>query len=301
MHRTYAAIFVRLLVLAVTLSTLTGCPPTSPRPGADLAAPAQPPAPTYAEIAQRYNANIARIDRLRSTAEIDLKWYEGEGDRREKHFHSGEGHVILRLPDCVALDVGKLGQIGLWAGCNATHYWLFDLQEEPKTVYFGRYESAGAADLLAAPIRPRDLPMLLGLQPLPIDDPKSNATVVWDGAELAVRPPDGRTRLILNPHTAMAIRIELLDEDGQTSLIASLSLPSRVRLRGSDLPSRDWPQIATHIQIHLVAADATMRIRLQDLSAGPDEDRIKPKLFDLDYLADEHFKIDAANRIDLDQ
>ena len=68
----------------------------------------------YRKLIERYNRNLARLDRLWASTTIELEWRE-EG---KKHFErvQGEGHLIIMLPDRVrsrdpmlALSVEKVG------------------------------------------------------------------------------------------------------------------------------------------------------------------------------------------------
>jgi len=266
------------------------------------ARPVGPP-PSYAEVAQRYNANLRYVDRLWARVEVSLRWYE-DG---KKQFERGEGHLILQVPDDVALEVGKVGQTVLWAGSNPGKYWLFNLRADPPEVFFGAHANVGKPGVrpLAVPVQPRDLVKLLGLVPPPevqgaaTSPATGNGRVRWRGAYLEVEPAGQRYRLLVDPWTYLPARVELLDAKGKVAASARLSMPQAVRVKG--LPSEQWPRWPSRLEAQLAGSDDRLTlIFTDDAYAGPQEDRIRPRLFDLDFLADRYFKIPPPQRIDLD-
>src|SRR5690606_20224884 len=110
---------------------------------------------------ERYNANLQRLERVWSRATVELRWRE-DGKRR---LEQGEGHLILALPDRLAMSIGKLGGVSLWAGADKDHYWLFNLLDaNDKHVHVGMHALARVGDQRGPlPFRPIDLPRLLGL------------------------------------------------------------------------------------------------------------------------------------------
>src|SRR5262249_54442096 len=150
------------VLLVASLTCLTGCPTPPTREPKSVAPPG--PAPAYADLAARYNANIAGLDRLWSRAVVELNWRD---DRGKKRFEQGDGNLITGLPDRVALSIGKLGNTLFWAGGDAQRYWLFDLQGD-KVAYVGRHAYIGSPCTLESPlaVQPRDLVRLLGIWPV---------------------------------------------------------------------------------------------------------------------------------------
>lgn len=267
--------------------------------------PAGPP-PSYAEVAQRYNANLRYLDRLWARVEVSLRWYE----KGKKQFERGEGHLILQTPDNVALEVGKVGQTVLWAGSNPRKYWLFNLRAQPPEVFYGEHANVGKTGVqpLPMPVQPRDLVKLLGLAPLPASTEVEEATtspgngngrVRWHGAYLEVEADRDRYRLLVDPRTYLPVRVEWLDVKGHVAASARLSLPQAVRVKG--LASEQWPRWPSRLEAEFAGSDDRLTLVFtDDAYAGPQEDRVKPRLFDLDFLMDRYFKISATQRINLD-
>jgi hypothetical protein len=266
------------------------------------ARPAGPP-PSYATVAARYNQNLRFMDRLWARVEVGLRWHE-EGRRQ---FERGEGHLILEAPDNVALSIGKLGQTGFWAGSNSRNYWLFNLRADPPEVFFGSHENVGKPGVkpLPVPVQPRDLVKLLGLTPLPVESGQTDgisaagSQVRWRGSYLLVQPTEGNLRLLVHPRTFLPVSVELLDSRGQVIAASRLSLPRVVRVPG--VPSAQWPRWPSRLEAQLADSDDRLTLSLTDQGyAGPQEQRIRPRLFDLQYLSDRHFRIAPQQRFDLD-
>ena len=135
-----------------------------------LAAPL--PGVSYAEAARRYNQHVLGLKRLWARSVVEVSWIEDDGDRRSEQ---GEGHFVFVPPRRVALSVGKLGKIILWAGSNAERYWLIDNQGDG-VAYVGKHPTVevigptGGVEMRGPlPFKPDDVPYLLGLRPLPLD------------------------------------------------------------------------------------------------------------------------------------
>jgi hypothetical protein len=217
--------------------------------------------PTYREVAEHYNANIEHLSRLWAASNVHMEWTEDGKQRTER----GEGSLYIVMPDHIALTVGKVGQLGLVAGCDDKRYWYFDLRDEG-VVYVGtqaaaaRRAATGKADEnpLGLPIRPLDLPELLGIAPLGPPDAYRNipgmtvVSVGWDGKEGSlvvafwspVPPGPGRV-LRLDPKTYLPRRITLFSERGHMTAESTLDKPMRVETRG--LPPGAWPWISTFV------------------------------------------------------
>ncbi|MCC7147480.1 MAG: hypothetical protein IT443_13645 [Phycisphaeraceae bacterium] len=275
---------------------------------------------SYRQLAERYNARAAVLDRLWTRAQVELKWKDAEGKSR---FESGEGHLIYLLPGRVALEVGKVGQTGLWAGSDQERYWIFDLKAEPPTVRFGRHDlfDAHREAKLGLPVAPNQLPLLLGVAP--IDLAAGEGTVDRESNSIILTPPapgspapgspgsagsdtarsghwvgENRYRIWLSGRTLEPWRVELLDERGQVVVYAELSNPQRVRVAG--LASKQWPRLASRMRIYLRDRQATLTLKLEDARGGEGEDRIRARQFDFEFLVNRQFKIPPEQRIDLD-
>jgi hypothetical protein len=260
------------ITLALALAALAGCataPTTRP-------ATTQPRSlPSYDQIAERYNRNIAGLNRLWSAATVELSWKEGD----KKRWEQGEGQLIVVPPDRVSLSIGKLNNTLLWAGADAERYWIFDLQGD-KTAYVGKhadYAKAGGAAPL--PIHPLELVRLLGITPLPRGDAARGVAVEWMGGDYLVDFP-ARMRLVIDPATALATRIDLLDAQGFSRVIAKLSAPGRVELENT--PPGGFPTIATSFEITMTDREGWMKLHLSRLTNN--HEKINERVFDFDFL-----------------
>jgi hypothetical protein len=288
MHHRMRRRVLSLPLLVVVVFTATGCPPQPPA----LQGPAEADRPTLREAADRFNANIARLDRLWATTVVELRWKEKDGKKR---FEQGDGNLVMRLPNDVAFSVGKLGNVMLWAGADAERYWLFDLTGDQRTVFFGRHDKAerGEARDLGLPVRPRDLPQLLAVTPIKVDDARAAEHVGWQDGAYVIDLPTTHARLYLRPDTYLPTRVELIDVDGKVWLVCRLSKHERVELVKA--PPGAWPRVATRVEADVVGQDAKMTLFLADMTNDPD--RIHDRAFDMDTLI-KALKVDRQVNLD---
>jgi hypothetical protein len=294
----WAQRLVGLAALGACGVLLTGCPPAT-----SMEDHVRPPAvlPSYAELAQGYNHKIAGLHQVWAATSVHLTWIDDKGER---HSERGEGNLIVVLPDKTAFTFGKVGQTGLWAGCDARRYWYFDFRGDG-VAYIGRHEHAGAdsRNPMGVPIRPREVPKLLGIIPL---DPQAHdaggspPAVRWDqGAYLVdVTATDSRLRLWIDPQTDLARSIQLLDSHGRPTATASLSVPNQLPTNG--VPEAQWPWINTALHVELADDGGTLDVHLNSASDGLHDggSKIKPIQFNFEGLVHIY---DPARIVDLDR
>ena len=238
--------------------------------------------PSYAELVERYNANLQRLDRMWATTVVALR-YKDENDRWQRE--QGEGHFIFISPDRVALTVGKVGNTILWAGSNEERFWLLDLRKDG-IAHVGLRENLGRAcsQPLPLPVTPDVVPYLLGL--LPLDSqvgPLGGAVQLVDG-HYVIEPTGLNLRIKLNVDTALPMQVDLLDPQGQTVIVSELSQHRRVQVEGLAL----GPRVATRVQISVVDEDARMNIAMADMNDGRRHNTIRDRTFDYDHLIRVH-------------
>ena len=268
--------------LAVIIACITGCQPKEDW--------AQPPkhTPSVSELLATHNANTSRIQRLWARAVVELRWRDDDG----KHFEQGEGNLLAVLPDRIALSIGKLGHTMFWIGCDPQMYWLFDLRDQ-RVLYIGRHQLAAKSrpDALPLPISPRDLIRLLGVLPIAPDTvttpvPQWTAHTPTEAGYIITTHPthplEQPTSYLLDPRTARPIRIQLIDQQNNRTITALLSRWERMTLNG--VPPGGHPSVSTRIKINDPNHDGTATLFLADVSDGVEDNRIKPKAFDLERL-----------------
>jgi len=256
------------------LVALTGCesiPRTAPQQPSQM--------PSYQELVARYNKNLARVDRLWARTVVELTWHDEKGT----HHEQGDGNLIVILPNQVALSIGKLGHTGMWAGCDAHRYWLFDLRKNHDKLFVGTHNQAQRqrSHHWPLPVKPNELTVLLGLTPIQ-SAPAVTPTVAWDNAAFVIEPVSRRLRLWIDPNTARPVRIDLLDETGRKRVTCLLSRWKRVTLENT--PPGALPWAATRLEISLIGQEGEMTLFLSDLTDGRADHKIKDRAFDLDHL-----------------
>jgi hypothetical protein len=237
--------------------------------------------PSYEELVDRYNRNLDGVDRLWARAVVELEWEDEKGG----HFEQGEGHLIVVLPDRVALSLGKLGKTMFWAGSDGQRYWLFDTRDDKSKLYVGRNDHPVDLDengrRVGFPIRPPELLKMLGIARI---EPGVGAggAVGWREGCYVIEPPGTSLRFHLDPQTARPRRIDLVDSQGNELVTARLSGWETMTLSG--VGPGAYPRVATRFEVVEPARHGTMTLFLSGVTDGKDEGRITSKVFDLQKL-----------------
>lgn len=280
-----------LIALAIAL-IVVGCESTPIMPGGTGLIPngdggsnihqhSDRPTPDYKTTATKFNHSIRHLDQLWTRTRVKLRYLDEDDHERSE---SGEGKLIILPPDHVAMTIGKLAQTGMWAGCNSERFWLLDLMDD-KRAFVGHHSMVGlpGSRSLPLPIAPIHVPHLLGLIPL---DAESPGHVEWLADHLLVEPGDRPVRMLLDPKTHRPVRIDLLDRDGYSVIIALHSDPQRVEI--DNLSSASWPRLAHRLHMYVVGEQAELRLSLTGATDGKAKGRIKPAVFDVDRLIRAH-------------
>ncbi len=256
----------------------------------------------YHDLAMQHNARLADLDRLWARAVVEMRWYDEDGRRR---YEQGDGPLIVRRPDDLALAIGKLGNTRIWLGANANRYWLFDLNDDERIAYVG--EADAPAEALTAglaagplPVRPDAIVSLLGISPLEIDDDAMAARI--DDHIVAVLPANDDANAPMPARelrfdlVGRLTRIDMLDEHGRSLLVVELDRFKPMKLEGH--PPGAWPDVARHIRLTIgptTEQPARVDLSLESLTDRPA--KFKDAQFDLDRLSD-LYKIDRIERLD---
>lgn len=276
--RSRCVVVLAMCAVALGLGLAVGC--AGPQRAGEL--PAE--VPSYRELAERYNANLAKMDQLWTSSVVAIRWVDEDG---KKQFEQGEGHFIFVPPKRVALTVGKLGDVLLWAGADEQRYWLFDLGEAGKA-YVGKHENVGKAcsEPLPLPVLPGNVPYLLGLLPLDLEQASVAPPVEVLNGQYLIEPPGLRLRMLLDPKTALPSRVDLVGDTGNSVLIAQLSNYETMEAEG--LPPGQAAKIARRAMLTAVGQDASLSLTFSDATDGKRFDKINPKAFDFDVLLKAH-------------
>jgi len=232
----------------------------------------------YTKIIRAHNNRVGSLKRLWARAVVEARWTEDNGRKR---FEQGDGHLILSFPDKSALTVGKLGEIMFWAGASGREYWLFD--QQAKLLHIGRTDAPQIGRTLhRSPllVRPSDIPHLIGVLPLPELPAKSTGQIHarQQGDLIIIEPPGQQIRLFFNARTHRPTRIVILNKKRQTLVTAELTNFKRMEKQNSAI----GPYIPTTINIHV--ADRMGRLTVYLTDATNAEEKVKTKLFNLDFL-----------------
>ncbi len=276
----------RMLAAGLLGILLSACQPAGPGGSLDAQSPpsAQPTLDPLAVI-DRHNQRVARVRQMWARAVVEVEWVD---DQQDRHFEQGEGPLILRKPDELALAIGKLEQVYFWVGCDADRYWLLSLNpadDQPRTAYVGTPGGSAASEQLPLPVSPRELLNLIGLADIPLPLPEGAILdTTADGVTVDL-PPDPLTnttgRLELNRQARLR-RIIIRNPAGQTLISATLARYQPMTI--ADAPPGAWPDVPTLIDIEAPARRTSIKLALSELTDGRDTQRIKDVQFNLSKL-----------------
>lgn len=269
---------MRHVIALLFLLSLLGCETTPTAPAFDQ--PAE--MPTYGLLVSKHNERIQGIKRFWARSVIEVRWVNEKGDWK---FEQGEGHLVLDLPLRSSLTVGKLDIIKFWAGSNETFFWLFDELEEPKKLYLGRHDGqpvegvTGPKRRSPLPVRPVDMPRLLGI--LPIDGAAGPASqtqaVQWVESMFMIQPAGESARYYFHPITYRMLRVDLLSHpQGEVVLTARLDKPERIEAEHAAI----GPFLNTWVEVVTPGTEGKMTLYLSGMTDA--QRRVNPRLFDLD-------------------
>ncbi|RMD60442.1 MAG: hypothetical protein D6824_09500 [Planctomycetota bacterium] len=306
------------LLLAACLSAcahsvLVGCAATPGAATADTVAPAQQhpasAAPSYDEIARRWNERASELNRIWARAVVQLRYRDAEG---AVHNEQGEGHLQLLQPARLALSVGKLGEILLWLGCDETRYWLIETNDT-RRASVGRHATVGMPchRSLGLPAHPLDMLDLMGVTPLPtqqeiLDTGRPPGWVTWtrNHTLLVVEAPArfGRRRMFLDPATLLPRRVQLFPFErpsphDQPAITADLSdpIPVTLRTRGGF-----YPKMASRVEINHPESGARIVLHFSDATDGRDRSgKLSPRVFDFESLV-QALAVEQIDTLDAD-
>jgi len=279
-----------LMLVMLCLAGCCCCTPPKVEP-ATVAAPAT--MPSYDELVATHNSRVKDIERFWARAVIEIRWTDANGKSR---FEQGDGHLILDLPNRSYLSIGKLGQTKLWAGSNDTHFWLFD-ELDGKKLYLGRHDGKSDPGLTGIkhrsplPIRPVDMPRLLGILPITAGPTNPASPVTWDLIRreqdrsltygYRIEPAGERTRYYFHPVSSRVLRVDMLDERGQVVLTSQLSQPERIEAEKAAV----GPYLNKRIEVVTAGQEGNMVLYLSDMTDA--EQKVNPDAFNLDVLKEQ--------------
>ena len=249
-----------------------------------------PEPPSFSEFVKNYNTNLEHLDRIWARTVVVLRWVDEDGN---KHKEQGEGHFqfvlyptsekggskeTLRSPAKIAFDVGKLGNIGYWLGCDADRFWWIDAQDT-HTAYVAKHSNLfrPCCRTLNLPFHPLEMIELLALTPLSETASTGRIEINKRGNAWVVTVDSlfSKKRMIFDPHTNSITRVELLDRTGKPVIWSELTEYEPMEITGLS-PDR-WPSLPRIIYFH--QSDDEMQAKIS-FSGVTDASRDRRKLRD---------------------
>lgn len=232
-----------LLLAAAVGAALTGCAPKEIGQPGGLNAPQPDLAPSRSEIAAAQNTRVASVTRYWSSAALDLRWIEEDGNKRHE---TGDGYLMLQPPHRTALIFNKLGETYLWAGSDDEHVWLFEAGDAD-LARIARVENVfhPLSEPMPLSVHPLEVLDLLGMTPL---NDFAGPDPLWSrdfaGWIIEEDGPTNRRRLYFEHETLLPKRVELSDPlSGEVLVSADLFDYRPVDQEGR--PPGLWPLMPT--------------------------------------------------------
>jgi len=265
--------------LVCVVATLGSCASARPAAGVDRGE-----APSFADVAGRFNERADRLGRIWANATARFSYLDEDGKR---HTEQGEGHFQFIAPDHFAMSIGKISEVLFWLGCDTDRYWFFQMYEGNR-VSVGRNKNIGhpCSRDLGLPASPIDIIDLLGVTPI---DPASHGATSWstNGRWLVVDAPGGLAwrRLFLDPATLLPSRVELYDpnDTAEPVVIAMIEEYDRVELDGV---GGFMPKAPSRIQIDHPASETSIRLFLHNMNDGRTNGRMSDAVFSFESLVE---------------
>ena len=172
MNRTIA------LLGAAILLTVTGCKNAQSSNTLDRSRFTQAVPPH--DLIQAHNDRADRLDNMTARGILSLRFPDPK-DNNDQRYEQGDLNLQLRRPNDVAVVLKKLGETLIWLGSNTDTYWLID-DLESKVAVTGAHSqlTPDKLALLALPLSPLNLPLLLGLEPIDQNATASSDTKTGD-------------------------------------------------------------------------------------------------------------------------
>lgn len=266
----------------------------------DIDAPpriARGPLPTYATVAERYNANLAPAAQISADSVGVVSWLEAGARRTEQV----EGKLLFAAPPRsgdiarVQLSVRKLSQTLFMLGCDDQHFWWIDLTSDPHSATVGSHQTAlmanaSGAKAFALPLPTAEFVRAVGLVPLPADVP---AGLQWsaNGRLLGVTVPysasglarvsslpaskQSTQRLWLDAQSLELRQVELFApaNQSQADQIGSPVIVTRVvSTQSASMPTMATttpPRLPARVLIALTLADVDIDMSFGEMIAWP--------------------------------
>jgi len=240
-------------------------------------------APSFEEVALKYNARVAGLDRLWARTTVRYWGVDGEGKKVDE---AGEGYLQLIRPRRLFFSVGKVGETGFQLGSDDSRYWWIDVQNKSATVGTHARATPDVLSRSGVPVHPLDLIEVLGVTELVRAPGVRGPEWTSGGRRLQVAVPGrwGGTRAIfLDPERFEPVEIQLLDSAGKMLARAELSEYASIETpRESAVPAR----LATRAMISVPPRKSEIRLTLFD----PENKgaRILDRSFQFERLAKEY-------------
>lgn len=283
----FGAVWLALIALAV----LGGCADKT-EPTIGIESPDQSGFQAAAEpVRQAYNARVEQLGVLWSRGIVAFRYRDADGNRRDDQ---GNANIQMILPDRFAMRIHKVGETLLWIGSDEDRYWLIDLLSEPSTAYVGRHEgfTRSKGERVGLPVPPRELPRLMGLEPLPVFEAGgSRLRDVSDRSVIIEVPSRWGWWVFALDGEGRAEAIQLRNMDDEVLLEATLEQYMPVELRGV---GGARPQTAGRTRLTAPGTDWRITVELD----APSNRTPNDEAFDFEELVD----ILAPSRVvDLDE
>lgn len=245
--------------------------------------------PSYGELAERHNQRVALLDTLYADGVIELKWRDEQG----RHAEQGDLDLWLRMPDCTAMQVSKMGERFFWLGSNQEASWMFDFRasDAPIAAIHPPHAMLAADDAVVS-VSLTDLLEMMGLAPIPLTPPSDAPAIQYDKRTRAwvmhAQGSAGPLRMYYDGRRLLPVRIELINADAADAEDSSVLLFSTLYLERYEYVSiagrspDQFPLVPTLIDLERADGEGMLKIAVNKPVVK--DDSFREDYFNLDWL-----------------
>lgn len=236
---------------------------------------------TAAELIEKHNTRVAKLDQLHAFGVIEITWTDERGG---KHTDQGDAELWIDQPSKTAMRVDKVGEVLLWLGSNEQSWWLFDMLNKPTTLHTGPVKNSSQRLALGeiVSVHPLVLLDLLGITSIEYVQGEgamySAESKHWN---LRVAGANAPLKLTFN-EAGQLITIAALDDNNVAIATSALRDFESAKVVGTN--PLNWPKSATHVVITLADQSGSVLLALNNnMEAALDETQAS-RIFDLEVL-----------------
>jgi len=239
--------------------------------------------PSNDELITEHNSRVSAISHVWARAGFEVEWLE-DG---HKQWESGDGHMLMKLPQQVLIAFGKMGHANIYIGHNKSVLFVIVREGKRRGAYASLGDSQPPDNTLLSLFRPLeagDIPRAMGLAPMSYAKANDNPEVTsrFRGARAVVQIDEEiRWVTYFSNATFLPARVEAYIVHGSRSPVLVVSLQEYAAMKLRDGSS--GPLVPTKVRLRF--GDVTLDVDASDVrDTTATGDTIRDNVFLFDTL-----------------